>query len=61
MSVMSNMHIDIMDMLSAGCSRGFIAGELSMHYEIEYDEACRFVDCVSSELDELVMENDYND
>lgn len=61
MSTMSNMHIDIMEMIESGCSRGFMIGELVMGYGISSSEAARFIDSVNSEIEEMYEEETYND
>lgn len=61
MSNMSNLHLDIVEMLEAGCSRGFMIGEISTSYGISANEAIRFIDSVASELNEINEEAAYND
>lgn len=61
MSNMSNLHLDIVEMFEAGCSRGFMIGEISTSYGISANEAIRFIDSVASELNEIYEEAAYND
>ena len=61
MSNMSNLHLDIVEMFEAGCSRGFMIGEISTSYGISANEAIRFIDSVANELKEINEEAAYND
>jgi hypothetical protein len=61
MSNMSSLHLDIVEMFEAGCSRGFMIGEVMSTYGIPAKEAIRFIDSVVGELNEINEEAAYND
>jgi hypothetical protein len=50
MSVMSNLHLDISEMLDAGCSDGFITREIMTSYDLTFSEARMYVNSVQDEM-----------
>lgn len=50
MSVMSNLHLDISEMLEAGCGYGFITHEIMKSYNLTFDEARMYVNSVQDEM-----------
>ena len=50
MSVMSNLHLDITEMLEAGCSYGFITHEIMKSYDLDFSEARMYVNSVQDEM-----------
>lgn len=50
MSVMSNLHLDISEMLDAGCSYGFITHEIMKSYGLTFSEARMYVNSVQDEV-----------
>ena len=50
MSVMSNLHLDISEMLEAGCSYGFITHEIMISYDLSFEEARMYVNSVQDEM-----------
>ena len=58
MSMMSEVYIDIQEMLEAGCSRGYIAGELIRNYPgLNSKQALRMVLDVEQNLSDSGSEN----
>lgn len=50
MSVMSNLHLDISEMLEAGCSHGFVTREIMTSYDLSFEEARMYVNSVEDEM-----------
>lgn len=50
MSVMSNLHLDISEMLDAGCGYGFITHEIMKSYDLSFEEARMYVNSVQDEM-----------
>ena len=58
MSMMSEVFIDIQEMLEAGCSRGYIAGELIRNYPgLDSKQSLRMILDVEQNLAEGESEN----
>lgn len=52
MSLMKDVLVDIQEMLAAGCSRGFIAGELMINYNIPSKQSLKMIIDVESMINE---------
>jgi hypothetical protein len=59
MSVMSNLHLDISEMLEAGCSYGFITHEIMTSYGLTFSEARMYVNSVQDEMANVEESYDY--